>query len=72
VKNGRSYAVRGTRTPPSYTPGPGKIFYLSGRKGIVKSVAPDERGVQWVEFRRAVDGTTGMSLGNFRQAVYIE
>lgn len=71
-KNSRSYAVRGTRPMPGYVPGPGKVFYLEGRKGVVRSVAPDERGVQYVWFRRAVDGTTGMSLGNFRQAAYIE
>jgi hypothetical protein len=72
VKNGRSYAVRGHRPMPGYVPGSGKIFYLSGRKGVVRSVAPDERGVEYVWFRRPVDGTIGMSLANFRQATYIE
>lgn len=71
VKNGRSYVVRGQRPMLSYTPGPGKVFYLEGRKGVVKSVVPDERGIQYVWFRRAVGGTIGMSLGNFRQAAYI-
>lgn len=71
-KNVRSYAVRGQRVHPGYVPGPGKIFYLSGRKGVVKSVYQDKDGTMWVQFRRAVDGTTGMSLGNFRQAAYIE
>lgn len=67
TRNGRNYVLRGSMPGPSYTPGPGKIFTLAGRKGVVKSVVGD-----WVQFRRAVDGTTGMSLANFRQAARVE
>jgi hypothetical protein len=72
VKNGRSWVSWGHSVPRGYTPGPGKKFQLGGRFGLVKSVYQDEDGTMWVQFRRAVDGTTGMSLGNFRQAAYIE
>jgi hypothetical protein len=71
VKNGRSYILRGSMPGPSYTPGPGKVFTLGGRKGVVKSVVADGNS-KWVNFRRSVDGTTGMSLANFRQAARVE
>lgn len=72
AKNGGSWVSWGHSVPPGYTPGPGRKFQLGGRFGVVKSVYRDEDGDMWVQFRRAVDGTTGMSLGNFRQAAYIE
>jgi hypothetical protein len=70
-KNSRSYILRGSMPGPSYTPGPGKVFTLGGRKGVVKSVVADGNS-KWVNFRRSVDGTTGMSLANFRQAARVE
>lgn len=71
IKNSRSYILRGSMPAPSYTPGPGKIFTLAGRKGVVKSVMMDGNS-KWVQFRRSVDGTSGMSLANFRQAARVE
>ena len=69
--NGRSYVRRGRSLMRYEEPVAGQVFYLGGRKGEVKRVGVSD-GTPHVWFKRPVDGTFAMSVGNFRQAAYVE
>lgn len=70
-RNGSTYATKGVpiRIPRySFTPKAGQTFYIGGKTAVIKRV---DTADDFVYFTRAVDGTTGMSIGNLYQASYV-
>lgn len=66
-RNGRSYAVKGESVPSWYAPKAGEVWYLSGKRGVIKRVGESD-GTPYVWFVRPVDGTLAMSIRNLVQA----
>jgi len=70
-RNGRSFVSRGESVPRGYEPKAGEVWYLGGRKAIIKRVGVSD-GTPYVWFVRPVDGTLAMSVANLIQAAKVQ
>ena len=71
ARNGRSYVRRGESVPMHYQPRAGEVWYVDGRKAVIKRVGTSD-GTPYVWFARPVDGTLAMSIRNLIQAGRLE